>query len=100
MFTKLLVIVLVIVGVWYGWRWVNRVQSVGRERMRDKRREAPAARSTAGGGSGSARGGSARDGAGSSALDAEDMEKCPECGAYVAPRSAVSCGRPACPYGR
>jgi len=86
--SKLLLLALVIGAVWYGWRWVNRVNAIGRERTAAKRREAtsptqrPSSAATAPSG------------------DAEDMEKCPECGAYVAPRHAVSCGRPPCPYGR
>ncbi|MFC5306193.1 hypothetical protein [Azospirillum picis] len=91
--SKILVLALVIGVVWYGWRWINRVQAVGRERGAARRRAGMA------GGAGN---GPARRDTGSSpvAMEAEDMEKCPECGAYVAPRSAVSCGRPACPYGR
>ncbi|PWC33909.1 hypothetical protein [Azospirillum sp. TSO35-2] len=89
--SKILVLALVIGAVWYGWRWVNRVQSVGRQRTAARRR-----------GPDDSAGGPAprRDAPFPAAMEAEDMEKCPECGAYVAPRSAVSCGRPACPYGR
>lgn len=92
--SKLLMLALVIGAVWYGWRWVARVEAIGRERLRERERR---------------RGGMATPDAGPNApagapsaprMQAEDMEKCPECGAYVAPRSAVSCGRPACPYGR
>ncbi|MGF7172929.1 hypothetical protein [Azospirillum doebereinerae] len=89
-FSKLLLLALVIGAVWFGWRWVTRVNAIGRDRAAAKRRDSAAA-------------GPARRSAApppSPAGDAEDMEKCPECGAYVAPYSAVSCGRPACPYGR
>ncbi|MBP2315249.1 hypothetical protein [Azospirillum soli] len=85
MFGKILLLALVIGAVWFGWRWYNRVGAVGRERLREREREQK--RQT---------GGTAQ----SSRVSAEDMEKCPECGAYVAPHSAVSCGRPGCPYGR
>lgn len=87
--SKILFLALVIGAVWFGWRWFNRVGAVGRERLREREERGGvtprAPQSTAGG-----------------RPDAmtEDMEKCPECGAYVAPRSAVSCGRPGCPYGR
>ncbi|WP_042693225.1 hypothetical protein [Azospirillum sp. B506] len=90
--SKILLLALVIGAVWFGWRWVNRVQEIGRARSAARRRD---------GGRDAAAGGSPRSpGAYAPTLEAEDMEKCPECGAYVAPRSAVSCGRPACPYGR
>lgn len=86
--SKLLLLALVIGAVWYGWRWVNRVNAIGRERTAAKRRDtaSPTQRSSSA--------------ATAPSGDAEDMEKCPECGAYVAPRHAVSCGRPPCPYGR
>jgi len=82
--SKLLFLALVIGVVWFGWRWFNRVGAVERERVREKRRpeSAPGPAQSA------------------PRVSAEDMEKCPECGAYVAPHSAVSCGRPGCPYGR
>ncbi|WP_431855450.1 hypothetical protein [Azospirillum sp.] len=88
-FSKLLLLALVIGAVWYGWRWFQRVDAVRRDQLRRQaapqpqpRRDSPAAS------------------AGPTAMDAEDMEKCPECGAWVAPRSATSCGRAGCPYGR
>ena len=89
--SKILLLALVIGVVWFGWRWINRVQAIGRARTAPRRsdgRRDPAA------------GPSPREAKPHAAAEAEDMEKCPECGAYVAPRSAVSCGRPACPYGR
>jgi hypothetical protein len=89
--SKLLFLALVIGAVWFGWRWYNRVGEIGRERLRERDQR----RGGAGGGRGA---GNANPRAPQSS--AEDMEKCPECGAYVAPRSAVSCGRPGCPYGR
>ena len=89
--SKILLLALVIGAVWFGWRWINRVQAIGRARNTPRR---PDGRRDA------AAGQPPRDPRTSSAAEAEDMEKCPECGAYVAPRSAVSCGRPACPYGR
>ncbi|HYH17757.1 MAG TPA: hypothetical protein VD995_03985 [Azospirillum sp.] len=87
-FSKILVLIVVVVAVWFGWRWYQRIGEVGREKLRERdygRRPQPRR-----GGSEPARGPGG----------AEDMEKCPECGAYVAPRSAVACGRPGCPYGR
>ncbi len=89
--SKIILLALVIGAVWYGWRWINRVQEIGRARTAARRQDGPNQ-------SGPSQSG--RRDAGAYAVEAEDMEKCPECGAYVAPRSAVSCGRPACPYGR
>jgi hypothetical protein len=73
-FGKLIVLILVILAVWYGYKYVNRVNEV-REAMR---RKAP-------------RPGPTRS------LKAEDMTKCRSCGAYVA-EGAASCGRPDCPF--
>ncbi len=89
--SKILLLALVIGVVWFGWRWINRVQAIGRARTNPRRTD---------GRRDAAAGPSPREARTSAAAEAEDMEKCPECGAYVAPRSAVSCGRPACPYGR
>lgn len=95
--SKLLFLALVIGAVWFGWRWYNRVGAIGRERMRERDQRRTGHGGGHGGGHGAA-GGNVNQRAPQSS--AEDMEKCPECGAYVAPRSAVSCGRPGCPYGR
>lgn len=89
-FSKLLLLALVIGAVWFGWRWFQRVDSVRRDQLR--RQPAPSAAAP--------RRDTQPEPATRSAPAAEDMEKCPECGAYVAPRSATSCGRTGCPYGR
>lgn len=91
--SKLLFLALVIGAVWFGWRWYNRVGAVGRERLRERE---PRRGPFGGGGAGA----NPRAPQPTGGAVTEDMEKCPECGAYVAPRSAVSCGRPGCPYGR
>ena len=91
-FSKLLLLALVIGAVWFGWRWFQRMDAVRREQLRRQAAPQPAAprRDSF---AEPARGAQAAGGA-------EDMEKCPECGAWVAPRSATSCGRAGCPYGR
>ncbi len=91
--SKLLFLALVIGAVWFGWRWFNRVGEVGRERLREREQR------RGGGPFGGGVNPRAPNPTAGGAMT-EDMEKCPECGAYVAPRSAVSCGRPGCPYGR
>ena len=96
--SKIILLALVIGAVWFGWRWINRVQEIGRARNAARRQDGSHQPGRHGSAAGSPSARSA--GAPAPAMEAEDMEKCPECGAYVAPRSAVSCGRPACPYGR
>ncbi|MCW2237705.1 hypothetical protein [Azospirillum canadense] len=93
--SKLLFLALVIGAVWFGWRWFNRVGEVGRERLREREQ-----RRSGGPFGSSSPGANPRAPQSTGGAMTEDMEKCPECGAYVAPRSAVSCGRPGCPYGR
>lgn len=90
-FSKILLLALVIGAVWFGWRWFQRVDAVRRDQLRRPAAPQPAPRRD-----------SAAEAprAASQGASAEDMEKCPECGAYVAPRSATSCGRAGCPYGR
>ena len=84
--TKLLFTAAVILAVWYGFKWVGRMQvkrnADAKEKLRAERgrasvrpRPSPAA-----------------------AMDAEDMVKCPACGDYVAARSMTHCGRDDCPY--
>jgi uncharacterized protein len=70
---KLLILIAVIAAVWYGYKYVNRV---GRLRAEQRRRAPPPGRR---------------------ALEAEDMQKCRVCGAYVTAQ-ARSCGRGDCPY--
>ena len=72
-FGKLLVIAVVIAVVWYGYKYINRVNAI-REELR---RRAPKP--------------------GGRALEAEDMTKCRVCGAYVTAQ-ARNCGRADCPY--
>lgn len=87
MFTKILLVIVVIVAALFGMRFFRRISEAGKERLnRTAAQPAPMA-------------GPERPVSGAP-RDAEDLEKCPECGAYVAPHSAVACGRPACPYGR
>jgi hypothetical protein len=70
---KLLILIAVVVAVWYGWKYVNRVNQVRAEqRRRATRRSAQA-------------------------IEAEDMRKCLVCGTYVTGRPG-GCGRTDCPY--
>lgn len=89
-FPKLLLLALVIAAVWFGWRWFQRVEAVRRDQLRRQAAARPAPH----------RDSPPATDAAPRTVDAEDMEKCPECGAWVAPRSATGCGRGGCPYGR
>ncbi len=77
--TKLVVLVVAILAVWYGFKYVSRLQYMREERarMRDEinRRESVGR-----------------------AVDAEDMAACSSCKAYVPVKGARNCGRPDCPY--
>lgn len=82
--TKLLTLALILLLVWYGFRWIGRLDRIRKEQARESdrlRREAPPRRTA-------------------SPPVAEDMEKCVRCGVYVSGRSAKPCGRPDCPYAR
>jgi hypothetical protein len=80
-FSKLVVLVILILAVWYGFKYVGRVEEV---RQTLKRARDAAQR-------GSRSGGAAK-------IEAEDMIKCRACDAYVAARGAAKCGRGDCPW--
>lgn len=69
---KYLLLILVIAGVWYGYRYVNRKKSAP-----DSTPVTPPPRPQ---------------------VKAEDLAACRVCGAYVAESTAKSCGRNDCPY--
>ena len=72
---KLLLLVLVVAAVWFGWRYVQRLQQTLAKREEPKRAPKPEPRGIA----------------------SEDMVKCRACGAYVA-AAAGRCGRADCPF--
>ena len=75
--TKLLTLALLVLAVWYAFKWAARVNRIGREHERTRRQAAGEKRRT---------------------IPAEDMVRCADCGVYVSPTSATACGRPGCPY--
>lgn len=84
---KFLVLAAVIALVWYGFKYVGRLQ--------DQRK--------AGGGQGARAARRSKPGRGASAAEpktpeAEDMVACPVCQAYVQVRGATRCDRSDCPY--
>jgi len=84
--TKLLFTVVAVLVVWYGFRWVGRVQA--RNRVEAERRMRTDASS-------GARPGAAEP---QRRKGVENMAACPTCGDYVAANGARSCGRADCPY--
>ncbi len=84
---KFLVLAAVIAMVWYGFKYVGRLQ--------DQRK--------AGGGLGARAARRSKQRGGASAAEprtpeAEDMVACPACQAYVQVRGATRCDRSDCPY--
>ncbi|HUC64480.1 MAG TPA: hypothetical protein VMA53_03570 [Stellaceae bacterium] len=78
---KLLVFVIFVAVIWYGFRFVNRVDMIRRSvREEAKRRQQQAQRPPS--------------------LKAEDLVKCAVCSVFVSASSAVACGRADCPWRR
>jgi hypothetical protein len=79
---KFVVLVVLIVAVWYAFKYVGRVEEVRRtlKRARDAAERARAQQR------------------GEARLQAEDMVKCRVCDAYVAASGAGKCGRSDCPW--
>jgi hypothetical protein len=83
---KLLVLALIILAVWYGFKYAARVEAV-RQTLRAEARRRRAGGGTIGGGAGAA------------AKPVEDLVKCRQCGAFVAAQGAANCGKAQCPWG-
>jgi len=69
---KLLVLVILVVGVWYGFKLVGRRERERKRQVREDRKQA-------------------KDSVG-------EMEKCPVCETYVVSSGPGNCGRADCPY--
>ena len=79
-FNKLLLLAAICAAIWFGFRYIGRVEQVRRAlRQQAQRRRAAgeAQRPT---------------------LEAEDLTPCPRCGSYVTARGASPCGRGDCPW--
>jgi hypothetical protein len=88
--TKLLTLAILILVVWYGFKYAARLEAVKQAlRAEARRRQA--------GGVGS--GGDTRSGMRATARPVEDLVKCQRCGSYVAASGAANCGKPQCPWG-
>lgn len=79
---KLLFTVLVIVAVWYGFKWLNRFQAD----QKKKARQSPQNTRTQ----------AAQDK--SADTDYEELVACPQCGDYVIADKKTGCGKHNCPY--
>ncbi len=73
--TKFIVLAAIIALVWYGFKWVGRVN-----RQRSGGELPP------------------EDGGKAVTEDVEDMAKCEVCGTFVPTSGAGDCGRDSCPY--
>jgi uncharacterized protein len=87
---KILVLIAVVAAVWYGFKYLSRLDQTRKAEAKLRERE---------GGKPSGRNGSGRRAAkrGGEA-EAEDMVLCPVCQSYVPARGSSNCGRPDCPY--
>ena len=79
-FPKILLLAAVIAIVWFGFRWLQRLEKEGRLAWPGAARRPPPGPSPR--------------------LSAQDMTACAVCGTFVAIGSVTSCGRSDCPYGR
>ncbi len=79
---KLFLVVILVLVIWYGFKYVNRVEEIRqtfKRAARDAAARAQARRSPP-------------------KLVAEDMVKCRSCGVYVTASGATNCGRGDCPW--
>ena len=72
-FGKILVLAVIIAVVWYGFKFVGRLQAKRQEELKNAGREG-------------------------NSKDAGDMVKCPQCAAFVVAGGAAKCSKFDCPY--
>ncbi|MEC7205080.1 MAG: hypothetical protein VXW49_15570 [Pseudomonadota bacterium] len=72
-FGKILVLAVIIAAVWYGFKFVGRLQANRQVELEDARPEG-------------------------NSTDAGDMVKCPQCAAFVVAGGAAKCSKSECPY--
>ena len=85
--TKLLTLAILILIVWYGFKYAARIEAVKQSLRAEAQRRRP------GQGDGRAGGGMR-----ATARPVEDLVKCPRCGSFVAAQGAANCGKPQCPW--
>lgn len=86
-FQKLLLLAAIIVAVWYGFKYLGRINRIekgerrhGERSMGERLRKAAKAKGKG------------------KTTEVEDTEKCPACGVYFTVESGHNCGKPNCPY--
>ena len=80
-FTKLLLLAILVLIVWYGFRYAARIEAVKQAvRAQALRRRSSGDRRAPN-------------------RPVEDLVKCQRCGAFVAAQGAANCGKPQCPWG-
>ena len=84
--SKVLLTAIAIAIVWYGWKWMNRVQARRREELDDLGRRSVRGRR---GGQPTGRGRRAAT---------EDLVQCAVCGDYVPAAGGGACDRSDCPF--
>jgi uncharacterized protein len=87
---KLLTLAILILVVWYGFKYAARIEAVKQAVRAEARR-----RQAAGNGGG----GDRRSDMRATARPVEDLVKCQRCGSFVAASGAANCGKPQCPWG-
>jgi uncharacterized protein len=85
MLGKLIVLAGILVAVWYGARWIARVDAARKRWEAAKQAQASDE--------------SGQEQNGSRVIDATETERCRVCHAYVAAGAAQGCGRADCPSG-
>jgi uncharacterized protein len=81
-FTKLMLLAILILIVWYGFKYASRVEAVRQALLSEALRHRQA-------------GGTKRP----AARPVEDLVKCARCGSFVSAQGAANCGKPQCPWG-
>ncbi|MDF2095130.1 hypothetical protein [Aquibaculum arenosum] len=81
--TKLLVLAGIILAVWYGFRFVGKLDAARKVQAKQQGRGPKANKGRA---------------PRAAVPDAEEMVACPACRAYVPATNPSNCGRPDCPY--
>lgn len=87
--SKLIVLVAVVAAVWYGFKYISRLQRVEEGRRRTGERSM---------GERLRKAMRQKTGKPGEPEHVEDTEKCPVCSAYVSVEGVSNCGRPGCPY--
>lgn len=88
-FGKLVVLIAVLAAVWYGFKYIGRLQRIERGERRPSERSMGERLRKAARGKGEGK---------SDTGQVEDTEACPVCNAYVSVDAVSNCGRPNCPY--